>query len=113
MEGICHICGAYGKLSYEHVPPSAAFNDKPVLYTTLLKILQRGDLDGLTGKKLQRGAGANKLCEKCNATTGHWYGAAFADWAYQGDERANHVNSSFQYFSSAGHQTSYLHVFQR
>lgn len=83
MEGICHICGVDGKLSYEHVPPSAAFNDKPVLYTTLLKILQRGNLDGLTGKKLQRGAGANTLCVKCNETTGHWYGAAFADWAYQ------------------------------
>jgi hypothetical protein len=83
MDGTCHICGAYGKLSYEHIPPRSAFNDKPVLYTTILKILQAGDLDGLTGKKLQRGRGGNTLCERRNSTTGHWYGGAFADWAYQ------------------------------
>jgi hypothetical protein len=26
MMGVCHICGASGKLSYEHVPPHSAFN---------------------------------------------------------------------------------------
>jgi hypothetical protein len=26
--GLCRICGAFGPLSYEHVPPAAAFNDK-------------------------------------------------------------------------------------
>lgn len=83
MEGTCHICGTYGKLSYEHVPPSSAFNDKPVLYTTLLKLLNKEDLDGMTGKKLQRGAGSYTLCERCNSLTGHWYGDAFADWAHQ------------------------------
>ena len=25
IDGICHICGCHGKLSYEHVPPRAAF----------------------------------------------------------------------------------------
>ena len=24
--GICHICGEYKKLTYEHIPPEAAFN---------------------------------------------------------------------------------------
>ena len=26
--GICHICGEYGKLSFEHIPPKNAFNAK-------------------------------------------------------------------------------------
>lgn len=26
--GICHICGKYGKLSYEHIPPQSAFNNR-------------------------------------------------------------------------------------
>jgi hypothetical protein len=83
MEGECHICGTFGKLSYEHVPPRSAFNDKPVLHTSLLKLLNKDNLDGLTGKKLQRGAGSYTLCERCNSLTGHWYGDAFADWAHQ------------------------------
>ena len=83
MEGACHICGTFGKLSYEHVPPSSAFNDRPVLHTTLLKLLNKANLDGLTGKKLQRGAGSYTLCERCNSLTGHWYGGAFAEWAHQ------------------------------
>ncbi len=30
-EGTCHICGCYGPLSFEHIPPHAAFNDRPVI----------------------------------------------------------------------------------
>ena len=61
QEGTCHICGTYGKLSYEHVPPQAAFNDKPILYKTILEILQGGNFNGLAGKKLQRG-GVTEHC---------------------------------------------------
>jgi hypothetical protein len=27
--GRCHICGNVGELSFEHVPPEKAFNNKP------------------------------------------------------------------------------------
>lgn len=30
-DGVCNICGNYGKLSFEHVPPKGAFNDRPVI----------------------------------------------------------------------------------
>lgn len=34
--GICHICGNDGKLSYEHVPPEAAFNNHRILTLALI-----------------------------------------------------------------------------
>ena len=33
--GICHICGKYDRLSYEHIPPQSAFNDKKRKMSTL------------------------------------------------------------------------------
>ena len=33
-EGYCHICGKYGKLSFEHIPPQKALNNnKAIVYT--------------------------------------------------------------------------------
>ncbi len=29
--GVCHLCCSNGKLSFEHIPPEAAFNDQRVL----------------------------------------------------------------------------------
>ena len=81
--GICHICGVHGKLSFEHVPPEAAFNDRRILHTAFEKVLASDDLDSVRGKFHQRGAGAHTLCEKCNNDTGSWYAGAYADWAHQ------------------------------
>jgi len=84
--GVCHICGSSGKLSFEHVPPRAAFNDHPVLVAADIKdIIGKLDCDFKDIKTIthQRGAGAFTLCEKCNNNTGKWYGKSFADWAFQ------------------------------
>jgi hypothetical protein len=81
--GICHICGQKKELSFEHVPPAAAFNSRPILRTAFAKMLQTDDFDNLKGKTQQRGAGAHTLCERCNNTTGKWYGGAYASWAHQ------------------------------
>lgn len=82
--GICRICGLYNKLSFEHVPPKAAFNNKPIVRTTIEE-LERANLDyrEVKGSRQQRGRGAYTLCDKCNSVTGHWYGQAFAEWAAQ------------------------------
>jgi len=82
--GICHICGSYRKLSFEHVPPRAAFNHQRILHIAFEKILASETLDEIPGGKVQqRGAGAYTLCESCNNNTGCWYGSAYADWALQ------------------------------
>jgi hypothetical protein len=85
--GTCHICGINTKLTFEHVPPRAAFNDWPVVnakFEELFKLESLDELDQVKGKISQRGAGAFTLCGKCNSDTGAWYGNAFVDWAYQG-----------------------------
>lgn len=87
-EGYCHICGSYGKLTFEHSPPNAAFNDRPIVLANIQEMLRRGDLCEIRGRKQQRGAGGYTLCGRCNSLTGHWYGSAFASWAHQGMEVA-------------------------
>ena len=82
--GTCHLCGHYTKLSFEHVPPKAAFNDRPVVQANIEKLIKKEeDLDTVSGKTYQRGAGGYTLCEKCNSLTGGWYGPAYVDWIYQ------------------------------
>lgn len=88
--GICHICGNYGPLTFEHVPPESAFNNKPVMKANFEEIIKNENerfdpLGEMTrGSISQRGAGGYTLCGKCNSITGHWYGGAYLDWTFQG-----------------------------
>lgn len=82
--GTCHLCGDFTKLSFEHVPPKAAFNDRPVVQATINELIKKeSDLNNFTGKINQRGVGGYTLCERCNSLTGGWYGSYFVDWTYQ------------------------------
>jgi hypothetical protein len=82
--GKCHICGTHGKLSFEHVPPRAAFNNKQVVRVGFAEAMALGPYDPVKGRIEQRGAGAYTLCEPCNNATGRWYAPDFADWCVQG-----------------------------
>jgi hypothetical protein len=82
--GICRLCGEERMLSFEHVPPEAAFNDHRVLLFSFDKFLAAENLDEMRGGHIQqRGVGAHTLCVQCNNDTGAWYGSAYADWASQ------------------------------
>ena len=80
-EGECRLCGWYGRLSFEHVPPQSAFNDRKI-------VLRRGedvinsDLEKVRGYISHRGSGGYTLCKPCNTKTGAWYGRAFAHFAW-------------------------------
>jgi hypothetical protein len=84
--GVCHLCGESGKLSYEHVPPEAAFNDQRILEADIHKLIA-GDLikelESPTGKFNQRGAGKFTLCEQCNTMTGEWYAKSYVQFVKQ------------------------------
>ncbi len=84
--GNCHICGENKKLSFEHVPPSSAFNDCPAVSKHIFELINKNPDSYFEkkGKISQRGIGAYTLCEKCNNDTGTWYGDAFVRWAHQG-----------------------------
>lgn len=85
----CSICGRFEKMSYEHVPPRAAFNKFPAVLVPALKLINKNPLTeygAQKGKYRQGGFGAYTLCEKCNNSTGGWYGTAYAELARQGME---------------------------
>ncbi|MBA3920393.1 MAG: hypothetical protein H0X31_01270 [Nostocaceae cyanobacterium] len=77
--GTCCICGAIGKLSYEHVPPEKAYNTA----TAIEYKWQDAVLTGKQGKGRQQqgGLGGYTLCIQCNSDTGSWYGNEYVKWA--------------------------------
>jgi hypothetical protein len=58
--GDCHICGVHGPLSYEHVPPEAAFNDRMAVKANMGEWFSEGKWTG-KGQQQQRGAGEYTL----------------------------------------------------
>ncbi len=84
IEGYCAICGTYGQLTFEHVPPEKAFNDKPVVMLADEEAMRLAPDERAKGPLQRRGMGEYTLCGRCNNKTGHWYGGAFVDWCIQG-----------------------------
>jgi len=86
--GQCHICGKYGPLTYEHVPPRAAFNSNKAFMYFGKDIIGSDnfpwDFSEKKGKQHQKGLGFYTLCGQCNNDTGSWYGNAFVDFTYKG-----------------------------
>jgi hypothetical protein len=60
--GTCCICGEDSELSYEHVPPEAAFNDQRIFQHSLQDMM-KAEEEGRKpkGKWVQRGAGRYSL----------------------------------------------------
>ena len=84
--GKCHLCGNETQLSFEHVPPRAAFNSQRTNMARgeqIFKSLGKADIENIKTKIYQRGSGDYTLCIKCNNKTGRWYGRAYIDWVYQ------------------------------
>jgi hypothetical protein len=82
----CCICGCIGKLTFEHVPPRAAFNEHRVFEADIEKLLAGKWAPGerpTDGAWKQRGAGRYSLCGKCNNDTGAWYGESYVQVAKQ------------------------------
>ena len=86
-EGKCRICGGVGPLSWEHVPPEAAYNNQRLVRAAQEQMLKPERWDGVRGQIEQRGGGDYTLCEPCNNKTGTWYAAEYVRWARQGLDR--------------------------
>lgn len=84
--GKCRICGIIGPLTFEHVPPRAAFNDRRAFVLQGMDVLQLHWGQDVEKKKkiLQRGVGEYTLCARCNNNTGSWYGDRFARFCHSG-----------------------------
>jgi hypothetical protein len=83
-EGHCSLCGESRKLSFEHVPPQSAFNDKPIFMQDSDHLFNQKSY--VYGKRMRshKGFGRHTLCEPCNNNTGSWYANDFAEFAHQG-----------------------------
>ena len=85
--GKCALCGEARELTYEHIPPRSAFNNKPAqLYSgqNLISSNERmpWDVEGLNYISRQKGAGTWSLCASCNNLTGTWYGDTYKEMAH-------------------------------
>ena len=58
--GYCVICGQYGKLTKDHVPPKACNNDSEIVLRTFNNDKHCHD------KNFKRGVHFKTICEKCN-----------------------------------------------
>lgn len=83
LTGYCHICDRYGPLSFEHVPPRSAFNNRRAIVVRGEAVIKLGPDQKPKGPVQQRGVGHCSLCEKCNNLTGRWYAKRFVNWCYQ------------------------------
>lgn len=90
VEGKCHICGKYKKLTFEHIPPHKAFNFTPakvIQGDEAIKLVTESgrfpwDTSNLKYKNQQRGMGDFTLCQQCNNITGTLYGETYIITAY-------------------------------
>ena len=95
--GFCRICGAYGPLTFEHVPPLAAGNEQMGRALDVAQYLQTNPsapLSAMRVKKLPKGSGGYFLCKRCNNDTGAWYVREYASWAYQGEALRQSLGST-------------------
>lgn len=78
--GHCRICGQFGELSFEHVPPQSAFNNHMAFKRSLESFIETQSLSTPRGKKMPRGIGDYTLCKPCNSNTGGWYAEEYVEW---------------------------------
>ena len=89
--GKCALCGKECELTFEHVPPRAAFNSTPARPVSGNEIFKEEvindkermpwDTEGLKYQNQQQGMGRYSLCQECNNNTGSWYGDAYITFA--------------------------------
>lgn len=82
--GSCALCGKYEKLSFEHIPPRSALNNKPINIHRFDNIYDSGSKFFGKHTTSHKGFGFYTLCEKCNNSTGAWYSPYFAEFVIQG-----------------------------
>jgi hypothetical protein len=84
VNGNCALCGKSAKLTFEHIPPKCAFNNK-LIYVQGYDHLSN-ELSPLYGRKSRsnKGFGKHSLCSSCNNCAGDWYVKDFCEFVKQG-----------------------------
>ena len=95
-KGICHLCGEFKELTFEHIPPKAAFNDKPILIQKHEHLFDQKSY--LYGKSIRsnNGAGSHCFCADCNNKTGTWYARDFSNFVVQARDHFEKTENIFR-----------------
>ncbi|OTN88478.1 hypothetical protein A5819_000959 [Enterococcus sp. 7E2_DIV0204] len=80
-EGLCALCQQHSKLTFEHIPPKATGNRFPIKFHSLEEIIKGRDDEKIRYTSSQKGLGEHSLCEKCNNSTGSWYGEDYSNFS--------------------------------
>lgn len=83
-KGLCSICGKGGKLSFEHIPPKAAYNEAGVELYGIDDWLKREDGELSGGVPQPQGTGLYTICKSCNELSGRHYVPEFAKLVHAG-----------------------------
>lgn len=90
--GFCRLCGKHKQLTFEHIPPQAAFNSSPVYFQDNENLFNKSSYRYGSRKRSNRGAGGYHLCKSCNNNTGSWYANDYIEFTKQGAYvMTNHV----------------------
>lgn len=85
IEGICHVCGKRGKLSFEHIPPKSMGNTGRSRRYAMVDIVERSHSFDISDKtnihyvQQQQGCGFHTICESCNSFFGRNYVNDFSE----------------------------------
>ena len=91
-EGHCWLCNKLGKLTREHIPPEAAFNDCPLLLQKIDELSsQTGTMAWADADRFSNGLYFRSLCERCNNRYGSIYGESYVYLVRQIAERIGNV----------------------
>lgn len=82
--GRCLLCGKEGKLTFEHIPPQSAFNNRPINVQDFDRMMNENSYVYGKFSRMNQGFGGYTLCATCNNNTGSWYGNQFSSFAKQG-----------------------------
>jgi hypothetical protein len=67
IEGYCQICGVFGKLSADHVPPQGSITLSVIEQKNIMEYISKAELQGVKGK---RGSVFKTICGPCNSKLG-------------------------------------------
>lgn len=91
--GNCNLCGELKELTFEHIPPKAAFNDKPIFIQKHEHLFDQKSY--VYGKSIRsnNGAGSYCFCVSCNSNTGTWYARDFSNFVGQAKDHFANVDT--------------------
>ena len=73
----CNICGTYGKMTWDHVPPKAAYNETSAKVNTAFSGMPE---ENAYQKKYQNGIKFRSVCQKCNNELLSQYDTVYANF---------------------------------